>query len=44
MKIRYDKNSKYGEPIPRETAWKILIGILVLTVVLLVARNFGIVI
>jgi len=44
MKIRYDKNNKYGEPIPKETAWKILIGIIILSVVLLIARNFGIVI
>lgn len=42
MRIRFDKNSRYGEPIHKETAWKILIGIVVLSAVLLVLRHFGI--
>ena len=41
MKIKYDKNNMYGERMSRETAWKILIGIVILSAALLVARHLG---
>ena len=43
MRIKYGKNNRYGERQP-ETAWKVLIGVIILSIILLVARNFGIVI
>jgi len=43
MKIWIDKNNRYGER-HIETAWKVLIVVIILSVVLLVARHFGIVI
>ena len=42
MKIWYSKNSKYGRPMVKETAWKILIGIIILAAAALVANHFGI--
>ncbi len=42
MKIKYDKDNMYGEPIHGETAWKVLIGIVILSVILLVLNHFGV--
>lgn len=42
MKIKYDKNNRYGEPVPKDTAWKILVGILTLLAVALVLNHFGV--
>ena len=42
MKIKFDKNNRYGERTFRETAWKVLVGIIILSVALLVAGHFGV--